>query len=475
MKNFLLCSILLINACLLNAQAVYPVQKTTEPQESMRIMPGAEKVEKKAYEPAGWVYSSNYMKFLLPGSYTLTRSLGVLFPDSCLFHVNNQMGEMNIFSCWMHAIGCSFDPYSEAFDRMFANGILPTPAGDGSVETYPYRIDTILARGVYYWGEKDGYNAASPDTMRFFISYHHTYQWTGKNTEWKALFWTSDKHHDTVLFSPMVIADKQMAAQSKGSALKPAAASCITVDYVLKEKDSTYYWDSIDHTTGDTTRWLRYTNIEVPIENGFEVPAGAVVSVIAKFIPGYDYQLGDTIMYGDLNDKNNYLKGYPRYSHNCFRMMYYYEGTIKKAFCDPWGFNFNFYEDKTQRYQTASALYNTIYWPTATRIPYFGFYIATDEETAVTVIDSNIASGVAERESIIGKVFPNPANEQITVSLKNSEPATITLFNALGQEVRKVHATTQETVIPVRDLNAGVYLIRVEQKGMQHQGKFVIQ
>ena len=66
-------------------------------------------------------------------------------------------------------------------------------------------------------------------------------------------------------------------------------------------------------------------------------------------------------------------------------------------------------------------------------------------------------------------------NEQITVSLKNSEPATITLFNALGQEVRKVHATTQETVIPVSDLNAGVYLIRVEQKGMQHQGKFVIQ
>lgn len=448
-------------------------------EKSHGIMP-ADKPLKKAYEALGWVNTTSYLNYLLPSDYELNGTTFILFPDSCMNNIDDRVGEITVNSTWMHAMGNSFDPYSESFDRMFADGLLPTPLchTDEYDGTYGYKVDSIAVRYLYYWGERNGYNAASPDTLRAYLSYHKTYEWEGRSSEWVALHWTSDQNQDTALFAPLVKIDTNIVKQSKGTAISPNASSCITIDYILSAADSTYYWDSIDANTGDTARWFRYTTVEFPTtlngatENGFEVPAGAVLSCIFKYIPGYDYQLGDTMMYGKVNSENYYEKGYPKYINNCFRIYGYYEKNNDKAFCDPWGYNFNFFEHRYGRYQTwSSALYNRMYYPTAQHLPLAFYKISTDDQL-VKVVDSNSCVGVAEAKEMIEAIYPNPANDVVTVSLKNNEPSHITIYNVMGQAVKDIYATEAKTSIKINDLSAGMYIISVEQNGLRFNSKF---
>ena len=484
MKKFALFTVAMALVFGVHAQAISDGGKTMKmnmgPKEKTHAVMPALKPAKKAYESAGWMFSSDYLQYLMPSNYSLTSTTYTIFPDSCMNNITDQVGEIDSYCTWMHAIGNSFDPYSESYDRMFADGFLPTPQChtedyDG---TYGYKIDSLYLRGIYYWGLRDGYNASSPDTLRVYLSYHHTYQWEGRNSEWIALYWTSDVNQDTALFSPLVKIDTNVVRQSKGTAITPAASNCVTIDYILSESDSTYYWDSI--VDGETQRWYRYTSWEFPTtlngatEDGFVVPAGAVVSCIVKFIPGYDYQLGDTLTYGKVDADGYYEDGYPQYIHNLFRVFGYYERTDGKAFCDPWGYNFNFFEHMYGRYQTwSSALYNRMYYPTAQYLPLMAYKVSVDD-AAVKVVDSNACIGVTEAQNMIEAIYPNPANDMVTVSLKNEEPSTITIFNVMGQAVKTIYATESKTTIKVSDLSAGMYIISVEQNGVRFNSKLTV-
>ena len=310
MKKFALFTVAMAFIFGVNAQSISSSNKDMKmrmtPKEKTHAVMPADKPVKKAYETAGWVHSTAYLNYLLPSEYTLSQkgTTFILFPDSCMNNIDDKLGEVTTNCTWIHAMGNSFDPYSESFDRMFADGYLPTPLchTDEYDGTYSYRIDSLAIRYLYYWGERTGYNASSPDTLRVYLSYHNTYQWdAGRGTEWVALHYTSDVNMDTALFSPLVKVDTNIVKQSKGTAITPIASNCTVIDYVLQPQDSTYYWDSLDQTTGKTSRWFRYSQVEFPTtlngatEHGFEVPAGAVISCIIKYLPGYDYQLGDTL------------------------------------------------------------------------------------------------------------------------------------------------------------------------------------
>ena len=467
------------NAQSISGSAKAPNMRLAPQEKAQGIMP-ATKYVKKTYEPFAWVSSLSYLNYLLPSSYTPTYTTFTLFPDSCMNNIEEKGGKTERYCTWMNAIGNSFDPYSESFDRMFADGILPSPIchKDEYDGTYGYKIDTVTFTGLYYWGLRDGYNAASPDTLRVYLSYHHVYQWAGRSTEWVALHYVTDTHGDTALFSPLVKVDTNMVKVSKGTAITPRAASCVTIDYILTDKDSTYYWDSIDVNTGDTTKYYRYTFFEIPTtlngatENGFEVPAGAVVSCIAKFIPGYDYQLGDTLSYGKVDANDYYEKGYPKYMHNLFRLRGLYERNVNRPFPDPWGYNANFFEHyQYGRYQMGnSALYKSMYYPVDNYLPLIYYYISSDDQL-VKVVDSNACRGVAEAKEMIESIYPNPANDMVTISLKNDEPSIINIYNVMGQAVKTIYATEAKTTVNINDLSAGMYIISIEQNGLRFNSK----
>ena len=64
-------------------------------------------------------------------------------------------------------------------------------------------------------------------------------------------------------------------------------------------------------------------------------------------------------------------------------------------------------------------------------------------------------------------VFPNPATDQFSVALEtvNGDDLSITLINALGQEVRSYEAATGTNTVNAADLNAGIYMIVVRDAG----------
>ena len=484
MRIFLIFTFIFCTLCSLNAQhaAYVPALPARTGQNAVCLLPDGTPHSQKSYTGLGWVTSDAYMKYLLPSSYNLLSKLTSMdiFPDSCLKYVWDKPADIEEFSVWRHAIGNSFDPYSESYDKMCMTGLFPTPSWPEHIKTFGYRIDTLKIIGAYHWGEEDGYNPESPDTLRVYLAYYRVYEKVGISTEWYALHYTSDIHRDTALFSPMVRVDTAKVKQPCGSAITPATDHYITLDYLLGASDTTLcWWDSIT-SGGDTVRHIPSKAYTIPTtlngmtEEGFIVPAGAVISCIVKFIPGYAYRQGDTLAYGRITASDKYMATYPRYRHNCFSVMVYSDSN-QKAYCDPYGFNFNFYEHKYTRYQMwtsggkPNTLYNSMYDPSAQILPLIAYHISVDSSS---ISDS---LGMSATSSVIESIYPNPANSMVTVALKNDRPATIRIYNVMGQEVKRVYANEQKTTISIKDLSAGMYIISVEQNGKRFNSKLTVQ
>ena len=478
-----------------SAQKLLPTMLEKKPaSNSVALMPDNTQSFMKSYENAGWIHSYTYMSYLVPTSYDISskRTSFNIFPDSCMSNVFTKGDSIKRYCTYMHAIGNSFDPYSESYDKMCMTGLFPTPSWPAT-ETYGYLIDTVRVNGVYYWGELDRYNPESPDTLRIFLSYHRVYEQIGNKTEWTNLHWKSDKANDTDLFAPMIKVDTLKLKQPYGSAVTPAAESLITIDYLLTANDTTVFWDSTK-ANGDTIRYYKPKLYAIPTtlngvtKEGFVVPAGAVTSCIVKFIPGYAYKQGDSLEYGKVTTgkPEYYLPTYPRHRHNCFAVMVYNESNLK-AFCDPYGFNFNFYEHQKTRYQmwmendtTPNKLYNSMYYPNANVLPLLSYHIAVDSSNMVEVCDSLLykkehktdSTSIREAEVLIKSVYPNPAKDYVVVSLKNNDPATIRIINVMGQVIKSVNTTEGRIRISTKDLSAGIYFLSVEQNGRRFTTKF---
>jgi hypothetical protein len=71
-----------------------------------------------------------------------------------------------------------------------------------------------------------------------------------------------------------------------------------------------------------------------------------------------------------------------------------------------------------------------------------------------------------EGKNLFGKIYPNPATNQLTIELKDAakESCTISIYSITGQALKKLaikHA--QETInVPVSDLSAGMYILEIE-------------
>ncbi|MFI5219390.1 MAG: T9SS type A sorting domain-containing protein [Bacteroidia bacterium] len=71
-------------------------------------------------------------------------------------------------------------------------------------------------------------------------------------------------------------------------------------------------------------------------------------------------------------------------------------------------------------------------------------------------------------------VYPNPANDVITVSQKNNSTSNVTLSNLLGKDILNRKTSEEETVIDVKNITSGIYFISVEQDRIVVRKKIVI-
>ncbi|HOF15393.1 MAG TPA: T9SS type A sorting domain-containing protein [Bacteroidales bacterium] len=460
MKKIILSIALVAFIFSMNAQIkIEPMDKALpkDPKSKVKfLLPKDERLlQQKDYKGLDdWIHTTDFLQYL-KNNPTFTLGCKTLLPDTCL------QAYITAGSFFPGLIGMGFmlDLCSPAFDKNFATGLLPTPPAF----TYNYKLDTLEIWGLYQLGNK-GYNTESPDTLRVYVTSVAPYR--EKTNHYIKIRFCDDQN--TYLIPKMTV---KGANQAKGASITPTSPNTKMIDYILQPDDTVYIF------TEDS---IRYSVITIPLTyneitaNGFEVPYGDALGVMVHFIPGYDYKLGDTLYWGEVID-NKWAEGYPIRINNQFSILYSEIEGEQYACADPFGFNNAIGVYKEHRYQMftgGKVLFNEYYFPIPNALPYMFFKISVDEENGGII--KNDTDNVIEANNIVSNIYPNPANDNVSIQLKSEEPATITFYSILGQEVMSAILTDNQTTIDVSDLNRGLYIIKVKQKGQTFTSKISI-
>ena len=100
---------------------------------------------------------------------------------------------------------------------------------------------------------------------------------------------------------------------------------------------------------------------------------------------------------------------------------------------------------------------------------YFYFYNwvvkSPDCVSPRVAVTASILTGVNELDAALDfSIFPNPAANQVTIQFDNQgTPAIMQVTNVLGQPIILKNVTSQQCVIDLSTLSAGVYLVRLQQ------------
>ena len=190
-----------------------------------------------------------------------------LFPDSLAATYDYDQNGDSYFKAeaWV-STGFTFDPYSKGFDPFFQYGLFEDKGG----KYYGYRLDTLSLYAFYRM--PNGYNAASPDVLRLYVT-HFPYPDT--TISW--LYNDYLRYEDGInMLTPRFVYPSPILDKGVGPIMKSTEKRI--VDYKLDDKDSA--------NVGPGHVGLR--EINVPIQGGFEVPAGHVLSIVVQYIPGFD-------------------------------------------------------------------------------------------------------------------------------------------------------------------------------------------
>ncbi len=87
-----------------------------------------------------------------------------------------------------------------------------------------------------------------------------------------------------------------------------------------------------------------------------------------------------------------------------------------------------------------------------------GVEIVLDEPLCATFTIGTV--NVNEIAVATPKVYPNPARD--FVNIENANNSTISIYNMMGQLVRKVESTSEILQINTSDFNSGIYMIKIQ-------------
>lgn len=96
--------------------------------------------------------------------------------------------------------------------------------------------------------------------------------------------------------------------------------------------------------------------------------------------------------------------------------------------------------------------------------PFFasGNIVISDQDQGFLLVKQSETLGVEDQSISTFSLSPNPARDQITITAKEADISSIRIFNILGQEVlTPTISSTRKETINVSSLNAGVYLVQI--------------
>jgi len=95
------------------------------------------------------------------------------------------------------------------------------------------------------------------------------------------------------------------------------------------------------------------------------------------------------------------------------------------------------------------------------------FYITARDNN-----DANTILGTNNNTNTVFSVYPNPANDYVNISSKNSGEITVSIFNILGKQV--INTTIISERLNIANLTTGVYLMNISQNGISSTKKLVV-
>ncbi|QLH45256.1 MAG: T9SS type A sorting domain-containing protein [Bacteroidota bacterium] len=92
-----------------------------------------------------------------------------------------------------------------------------------------------------------------------------------------------------------------------------------------------------------------------------------------------------------------------------------------------------------------------------------------------TIFVAPTGSNPKNIQSNLVQVYPNPAQEMITIVLDSEQPTTVRILDVSGRVQTQLEAdkAAQGISIPVRQLANGLYFIQAESQGERWHGSFL--
>ena len=275
-----------------------PVQKPSIEQEKMLFAPTKEesvmsnyyystpKPNRKAnYTPVGDVKSAQFAENNMTVDIGFSRIY--LFPDSLASKYQIDLDGDTCRKYWTNAsTGITFDPYSRSFDIYGDFGLYA-----GKIDNKDRYFREMDGYDTVFYGYKlnefevwvdyrlpNGYNPASPDTLRFYITHFARYdRGATVRDDFVTLVWGDNLFYT---LCPKYVYSSPIPEKGVGTVMQPTN-KVITVDYILSGDDVVP-----NIPLGNVAR--NPLNVEIP-NGGYPVPPGHCLSIVAQYIPGFDY------------------------------------------------------------------------------------------------------------------------------------------------------------------------------------------
>jgi len=333
-----------------------------------------------------------------------------------------------------HGVAQIFDPSSEIFTLLNQ---------DYLSDNDPYTLDSIAVQGVYDI-ITSGLSGATGDKLRFEIVWDSPTNTTG------TAFRTGVSYNpNTFLNQPdalPILGVRYTGNPAQGDQGSLDFTNKITFEYNLMTSDSA----------------TSIVIIPVNSGSGQMIPAGAVVGVSVKFIPGYTWSTGDIYFSGGGGSSTAQLNSYRALlvgSASATDDEGYFMEKINYDE-DSWAYSQVLLTDtRYDAFPASQNFLNEMYLPQNSGY-LFDFHITGVSSIS---IEENLASNVS--------VYPNPSNGAVKVNFGELSNGTynVRLLNIVGQDVFsqdvEVTAGTVES-FNFENLDKGVYLMNISGNGL---------
>ena len=421
------------------------------------------KRHKDTYTYVNYVLSTTYNNHILGSGASWIGSTMFLFPDSMAgkYGYPQSYPTSGVFSKGIPGLGYIFDPYSPLFGSDTSMLM-----ADEYENLFNYRLDTLVVYGDYRIAN---YNPASRDTLRVFLSSFDVYSPKSQSsTEYVNTSFVDN--YGMPLGNCLIPAVKYSTPSTpqQGSIVSPKAVNTVSFDYILGVQDS------INLPIG-------YVSIKpFLVPTNYEVPAGSVLGVMIKYIPGYTYTNNDTLI------KTEYDNGGTQALSKDIRKNVLDVAVVGNNWIDlAGGYNIGLAEDFDVRYKKNTHTYFGLpcYRPLDNYMPLLGMDLSmgttsvnyhpiatSDSATAITgstvSLFGTITPGV---DSIVERGFLIKEKSVPTYNISQRHPVSGVSNNIMGAFSSLTPNTEYDFAAYVITTNRikGGYIYRAESKSFR--------